>query len=208
MKQLIIIIGFLSFYAGVLKSQEAYPITFTQGPELLAFAGNDTIVCPLYPVTLGADPTATGGNGTYFYTWSPPTFLDDPTSANPVVTPEESTTYMLSVSDGNGCSVIRFVNIIVDPCLGIDNQPLSESLVVYPNPASERLFISGIDLAITRQVSYQIVNSIGQVLRTTNYDLNEQSQNIEIDLGGLPTGLYYMKILVDNELIIRSIQIQ
>ncbi|MDV7394266.1 CUB domain-containing protein, partial [Arthrospira platensis SPKY1] len=44
---------------------------------------------------------ATGGSGTYTYTWTPAESLSDPTAANPIATPSITTTYQLVVSDGS-----------------------------------------------------------------------------------------------------------
>lgn len=37
------------------------------------------------------------------YTWVPPTGLDDPSSPNPVASPDQTTVYILTLSDPNGC---------------------------------------------------------------------------------------------------------
>lgn len=45
---------------------------------------------------------ALGGLGTYTYEWQPETGLDDPTIANPIATPEVTTTYYVIVTDSEG----------------------------------------------------------------------------------------------------------
>jgi len=57
---------------------------------------------------------ATGGNGSYDYIWEPSSGLSDPTISNPVATPLETTTYMVTVSDANS-SVSDDVTITVNP---------------------------------------------------------------------------------------------
>jgi gliding motility-associated-like protein len=47
-----------------------------------------------------AQLAATGG---LTYTWSPATFLDDPTAAGPVCTPTASTTYIVTAANADGC---------------------------------------------------------------------------------------------------------
>ncbi|MDD3666455.1 MAG: PKD domain-containing protein, partial [Bacteroidales bacterium] len=44
--------------------------------------------------------SATGGSGTYGFSWSPTTGLSDPTSQTPLATPAVTTTYTLTVNDG------------------------------------------------------------------------------------------------------------
>lgn len=55
-------------------------------------------------VPLGGTPTASGGNGTYSYNWSPSTGLSCTNCANPVSNAPSTTTYTLTVTDpGNAC---------------------------------------------------------------------------------------------------------
>ena len=44
--------------------------------------------------------TATGGNGTYVYSWTPAETLTNPASANPTATPTATTTYTCTVTSG------------------------------------------------------------------------------------------------------------
>ncbi len=55
------------------------------------------------------------------FTWSPAGTIDDPFSATPVVTPIETTTYTVTATDTNGCSLFAYVTVFVDdsePCTG------------------------------------------------------------------------------------------
>ncbi|MCE1202364.1 MAG: C25 family cysteine peptidase [Bacteroidia bacterium] len=86
---------------------------------------------------------ASGGNGNYTYTWSPTTGLSNPTIANPVATPTETTTYTVTVNDGlvqtNG-QVTLTVNTIQPVDLGQDTTLCVWQSVTFdatiPNAAS------------------------------------------------------------------------
>ena len=58
------------------------------------------------------DLLATGLDG-YTYTWTPPLYLNDATIADPTATPDSSIVYTVTVVDGNGCSTIETITIIV-----------------------------------------------------------------------------------------------
>ncbi len=60
------------------------------------------------------DPTQIllNGDPNFTYTWSPEDGLDDPTSSNPLATPDESTTYSVTVTDGM-CEVTGEVDVLV-----------------------------------------------------------------------------------------------
>ena len=57
---------------------------------------------------------ASGGSGNYSYEWTPQTGLNDPSVANPVASPLQSTTYTVSVNDGTS-TVTGNATITVNP---------------------------------------------------------------------------------------------
>lgn len=65
---------------------------------------NDTSVC-----IGGSVPLVASGGGTY--SWSPPLYLSSVTSANPLCTPDSTTTYTLLLTTPDGCEVIDSVNV-------------------------------------------------------------------------------------------------
>jgi gliding motility-associated-like protein len=64
-------------------------------------------VCKNQPVSINPN-----GNIAYSYTWTPPTYLNDALADNPTSTPEMTTIYMVSVSDGF-CSTTTQVTVNV-----------------------------------------------------------------------------------------------
>ncbi len=91
------------------SSVDSVTITVNQRPFVQA--GADTSICNGSPYTLGGNPTATGGLAPYTYNWSPT--LGN--VANPVVTPNASVVYGLTVTDAAGCSSTAFVSVTVRP---------------------------------------------------------------------------------------------
>ncbi len=76
-------------------------------PAELGFSApwQDTTVTAGVPLTLGSGLSVFGGAGQYSYRWSPSADLSDSTMAQPTATPFDTTTYVLTVTDENGCSV-------------------------------------------------------------------------------------------------------
>ncbi len=68
---------------------------------------DDTTVCRGAPARLHA-------TGAVAYRWEPATGLDDPTSADPMATPETTTTYHVTAIDANGCMAVDSVSITID----------------------------------------------------------------------------------------------
>ncbi len=71
-------------------------------------AGAQGFICYGQSYTLQA-------SGGIDYRWTPSTYLDNPNSANPVATPDRTTTYSLSIlRDANGCPSLVTDDVIVD----------------------------------------------------------------------------------------------
>lgn len=83
------------------------------GPEV--DPGEDTQFClGSSPVSIGGAPTAFGGSGNYSYAWSPASGLSSTTVANPLASPNNTTTYSVLVTDlDSGCSASEEVTVDV-----------------------------------------------------------------------------------------------
>jgi gliding motility-associated-like protein len=92
-------------------------IILTVNPRPRADAGPDRslVACSADSVQIGGTPSATGGSGSYLYSWSPNVGLSSSTVSNPWVSRIGSTsTYTLVVTDLNtGCSASDQVQVNV-----------------------------------------------------------------------------------------------
>lgn len=80
-------------------------------PEMIATIDADTsVICSVDSVQL----FSSGGLGGASYTWFPPNGLSDPTTANPMASPDTTTTYTVVIAEG-GCSDSAAVTINVIP---------------------------------------------------------------------------------------------
>lgn len=109
------------------QSVDSIKITVNQAPQ--AFAGRDTALCAGFCVTLGATPPATGGNGVYQYLWGPTVGLNTNNIAHPLACPGVTTAYVLTVTDGNGCSATSNVRVSINPNPVASAGPTSVTLV-------------------------------------------------------------------------------
>lgn len=89
--------------------------------DLAVNAGNDTTVCPNTTSTLRV--TTQGGTGPFTYSWSPTTFLTNPTSATPTVTPARTTSYTCTVTDAMGMVRRDTVKITVNAQMVLTSGP-------------------------------------------------------------------------------------
>lgn len=83
------------------------PVTINVNAAPVPNAGADGFIC--YGQTYQLQ--ASGGVN---YKWTPPLYLSDPNIPNPIVTPDRTTTYSLSVTDANGCPSLISDDVTVD----------------------------------------------------------------------------------------------
>lgn len=77
--------------------------------------GDTVQICAGELIGLNPPPNITSGT----YLWSPATGLNNPTFFNPIASPEETTTYTATITEGN-CQIQRSVTVIVpEPVLAI-----------------------------------------------------------------------------------------
>ncbi|MBI3509535.1 MAG: gliding motility-associated C-terminal domain-containing protein [Bacteroidetes bacterium] len=93
-------------------------VAVTSNPAPNANAGPDVEIITGMTTTLGGNPT--GPNGTTFI-WSPTTDLGNSTSSNPVASPQTTTTYVVYVTDANGCIGSDTVVVTVVPEINFPN---------------------------------------------------------------------------------------
>ncbi|HCA82979.1 MAG TPA: hypothetical protein DEP18_04265 [Flavobacteriales bacterium] len=79
--------------------------------QLFTNAGSDQQICIGGNVQLNA----TGGST---WNWTPSTGLSSTTIPNPVANPSSTTTYIVSSTDGNGCTDLDTIQVVVNPLPG------------------------------------------------------------------------------------------
>ncbi|CAN5377977.1 hypothetical protein BH09BAC5_BH09BAC5_09380 [soil metagenome] len=101
---------------GLCTSTDTVFITSSPGP--VANAGPDQTIITGMTATIGGNPTGPSGST---YGWGPSTGLGDPTSSNPVASPAATTTYIVVVTDANGCIGSDTMDLIVVPAIDFPN---------------------------------------------------------------------------------------
>ncbi len=88
---------------------QAVEITGCANPPLVDAGGNQE-TCPGQAVTIGGNPTASSGTPPFTYLWTPGNF----SSSNPSVSPNQTTTYTVFVTDSIGCVGSDTVTVTID----------------------------------------------------------------------------------------------
>ncbi len=69
---------------------------------------------------------------------------------------------------------------------------------VYPNPVRNKLFIESSKKNQTQALEYRLYSLTGQIIKVGSS--NSVESNLEIDLDGFPTGVYYLRVIQGTEL--------
>jgi PKD repeat protein len=111
-----------------------YTVTVTDANGCTATSPVLITVRPALTLTLAVDDSSTGtcagseahitstvggGEPGYIYLWSPAAGLSSDTDPNPTAKPAATTTYTLTVTDQNGCSISRDITVTVAPPLAV-----------------------------------------------------------------------------------------
>ena len=110
-----------------------FPSKFTTC--LTADAGSDSTICTGYATQLNG--SATGGSGSFSYSWAPATGLSCTTCQNPIASPLTTTTYTLTVTSG-GSTATDAVTITVNQncCSAASNNlftPITSNTTISSN---------------------------------------------------------------------------
>ena len=208
MRKIILILLISNGFIGFSIGQGFIPMVLNQPAVLSAVAGHDTLCCKGQPVILGGAPTASGGDRSFVYLWTPSDGLNNPTSSNPIATLNESKTYTLTVTDGNGCQAINSVTVKVSICLGINENRLNPVLTVFPNPSNGTFKIQGIDTFSGNLKTIEVLNQLGQVVFNRSFDQGDPVPDLEIDTGIHDAGIYFLRVslsdcIISQRLVVR-----
>ncbi len=129
----------------------------------------DTTVCTYdVPVTLNA------GSGFTEYDWNNG-------ATTQTITVSNAGTYEVTATDANGCEGSDEMILILDPCLGIEEQ--TAGLSVFPNPTNGLLNIQSTS---TAPMQIEVTTLAGQQLLSTS--------ETNVDLSGFASGVYFVHV--------------
>ena len=143
--------------------------------------------------------SASGGSGTYTYSWEPAEYLNDAHAQNPVFTATAAGdyTFIVTVSDGEETATAS-VSFSVTDNTGVDENGIA-NVAVYPNPASSTITIGGLNDFANLEV--KLVNIQGQVVMSVD-------NSLEINVSDVEAGIYFIKIDCDGQHYLQKIVIK
>lgn len=113
-------------------------------------------------------------------------------SFNPSTAGLGTSTVTYTYTDANGCTNTSTDNILVDECLGINEEAVA-AISVYPNPGTGLFHISGLN----QNSTIHVVDAQGRIVGFTQNTIS--NKEVSIDLSTMPNGIYLLK--VENNVI-------
>jgi uncharacterized delta-60 repeat protein len=160
------------------KTSNAITVSVNPLPVVSFSLPQDTFCHLASSVTLSGSPSGGTfvGNGVTSSTFSPAGLGN----SNAIVT--------YSYTDGNNCTGIKSDTAYVAICTGVENIA-DNALAVFPNPASENIYISGL---ATAPYHIEVTNALGGVV--LKLDVSNSSGTEKLNLSGLTQGHYVLSV--------------
>lgn len=137
--------------------------------------------------------SAVGGTPPYQYVW------DDPNnSSGKHVTGLTAGTYSVTITDSNGCQIVRMV--VVPLQIGINASPEFGKVSIVPNPANDHATLS-FNYQSQGEVQVVVYNIVGELMERFIASKSPQT-TIGIDLSDWPSGWYSVELLGDKDKVV------
>jgi hypothetical protein len=142
-----------------------------------------------------------GGTEGYTYSWTGP---DNFISTEEDLLNLSAGDYVLVVTDANGCEVSSEV-ITIDNLTSIEEPIWAKNLRFFPNPASDILTLE-LPTFMTSDLTVELLNARGKSIQIIDNERN--SDNLQMNVSNLPSGLYWVKMQMEGEFVVRKVVVE
>jgi len=177
--------------------QKTDDILVTVNPLPPADAGTDAAVC----LGLGTTLNASGGVN---YQWIPATGLSSTTGANPVASPTQTTTYTVTVTDGNNCSktdsVVVTVNALPVAVASVDSIICSGSTIALSASGGISFLwtpATGLDNSTAQNPNATLTSPVTYTVTVTDGNGCTDTEDVVIDVNPQPAADFEIVDSVD-----------
>jgi hypothetical protein len=197
--------SFLFFVTGSLLSQVYVELEHHQPTELKLAEFVDININLGESTPIGGIEIISGGTAPYTYLWEPSQGLDHNNIPNPIASPEETTTYTLTVVDDLECELIAHQTVTVNQTSSAIGTISDSYFRIFPNPGYGEFSIEGRNLQPSARLVIRIYNLVGQQIYEEEVRLSSNSFTKRVDLIGQPGGSYIAKVQYNQRLYLQLI---
>ncbi|MBL4592999.1 MAG: T9SS type A sorting domain-containing protein, partial [Flavobacteriales bacterium] len=141
-------------------------------------------------------PTGTPGGGLYSGTGVVGSNFD------PLLAGVGNHNVIYTFTDGNSCINSDTTVITVKICVGIDEIENDFGILIYPNP-NTGLFTIEKPIDLNKEVKVKLLDATSKVI--INKVIPIGKQKVEIDITSYSRGIYYLQLIVDEEIFVKQI---
>jgi len=116
-------------------------------------------------------------------------------------------TYSVTVTGTNGCDGSGSVKITFDPCTDASNATSNATFDIYPNP-SNGIFNLVATGTVNNNLQIYIYNPQAKLVKSYNLGNIHRNFTKQLDLKHLSKGVYYVKLINNNNIFVKKIIIQ
>ena len=185
----------ITFTASDTSGNQSFCSFRVRTPIINLDAGSDVTIDEGEQVQLNAIASTTGT-----FQWTPSNGLNSSTLGNPIANPVETTTYLVSFTSDEGCTVEDLITIFVNP---LPDDETKYGFSPDGDGINEFWEIDGIENYPNNDV--QIYNRWGDLVfeihnynNTSNVFRGEANRKTTIGGGDLPEGTYFFKIHINE----------
>lgn len=109
-----------------------------------------------------------------------------------------------TITDLKGCEGFVKANIYVALCTSVNDERVTNNMVVYPNPYSDKFTIE-LTLAKSDLVSITMMNLLGETVKHIEKSVLSGVYKNEIDSKELPNGIYFITVQTSDSRIIQRV---
>ncbi len=160
--------------------------------------GTDTTICIYHSIQLNA------GAGNIGYLWS----TGDTSQTLLIDSNLISGIYSVFVIDSNGCTGFDTIEILFDPCTGIQYYTNNHGVNIYPNPNHGvfKIVITNINNKDLKYILYDLLGKM--MINETVTDIRDTKFEKEIHLSVFNKGIYILKVKMGNDYIIKKVLVE
>lgn len=142
----------------------------------------------------------TGGTSPYSYQWNDQFSQTEPTAVN---LPDG--TYILVVTDANGCTASDTITMVGSSCtVGIKNKKVDNTINIYPNPNTGQFTVK-FDASQNTLFSLNIYRIDGKLVYSEEVNTNTGSYTGQFDLSKNAKGIYFIKLITNSDVVTKKV---